>query len=43
MITFLPPPPDSLDLAVWIPTLILWLADGQFMRLEGGVSPATAR
>ena len=35
MTTFLPAPTYNLVRAAWIPTLVIWHADGHFMRLEG--------
>jgi hypothetical protein len=35
MTAFLPAPTYVLARAAWIPTLVIWHADGRFMRLEG--------
>jgi hypothetical protein len=35
MTAFLPAPTYVLARAAWIPTLVIWHADGRFTRLEG--------
>jgi hypothetical protein len=35
MTAILPAPTYVLARAVWIPTLVIWHADGRFLRLEG--------
>ena len=35
MTTLIPAPTYVLARAAWIPTLVLWHADGRFTRLEG--------